>query len=204
MPNDPIHIVKLGGSLLDLPDLAARLSAVREARLDGNALLVVGGGASADVVRLINKHATLDESAAHWLCIRAMQLNAMLVQAVLPRSRMVKDRDNCDAAWGDGELAVMDPLPWLRRDEAAGRGVPHRWTFTSDSIAAHVATQLGAVKLTLLKSTLPTTDCGVGCAAGLGIVDDDFEQACRGVPAIDVINLRHDPPTAPAALRTLR
>ncbi len=43
----------------------------------------------------------------------------------------------------------------LEREDAIGVRVPHRWTFTSDSVAAHIATRVGAEKLTVLKSTLP-------------------------------------------------
>ena len=50
-----------------------------------------------------------------------------------------------------------------------------------------------ATCLTLLKSTLPKGECGPACAAGLGIVDEDFPEASKGVPAIELVNLRSQP-----------
>ena len=44
-------VYKLGGSLLSCVDLATRLRAVLEQRPDDRSLIVVGGGAAADVVR---------------------------------------------------------------------------------------------------------------------------------------------------------
>jgi hypothetical protein len=46
--------------------------------------------------------------------------------------------------------------------------------------------------LTLLKSTLPEKECGVSCAVGLGIVDEDFEVASAAVGRIELLNLRDD------------
>jgi len=188
-----IHVVKLGGSLLDLPELVARFTAWREAELGPRGVLVVGGGNAADVVRGFDKAFRLDEEAAHWLAVRAMQLNAHCLAAVLPRCRLVTNPIGCEIAWRAGDLAVIDPLTWLEREHAEGVPIPHRWTFTSDSIAAHVATRLNARQLTLLKSTLPKGDCGPECAAGLGVVDEDFPAVCGGVPHVQLVNLRELP-----------
>lgn len=198
-----IHVIKLGGSLLDVPDLVARFESFRAAEVGGAAgLLVVGGAASADVVRFFDRQFNIGAERGHWLAVRAMQFNAHVIAAVLPGCRLVCDEAEARAAWSSQLLAVVDPLEWLTRDEARGIAVPHRWSFTSDSIAAHLATQLKAARLTLLKSTLPRGECGVGCLAGLGMVDDDFELAAREVPVIEVVNLRAaDPAAASARLR---
>ena len=90
-------------------------------------------------------------------------------------------------------MAVVEPWDWLSHEAADGVHVPHRCTFTSDSIAAHVATVLGAEKFTLLKSMMPQSECGLECAAGLGIVDEDFPEAAKTVPAIELVNLRSTP-----------
>lgn len=195
------HVIKLGGSLLDLPDLVQRFEAFARAHVHSSALLVVGGGRAADVVRAFDRQYGLDESQGHWLAIGAMQFNAQLVAAVLPDARMVAGPAECQAVWnrdpqprrGRGRgtcLAVMDPVAWLRRREAQGVTIPHQWTFTSDSIAAHVATQLGAARLTLLKSSLPAGACSVAAAAASGLVDAHFERASASLAHIDVVNLR--------------
>jgi hypothetical protein len=136
----------------------------------------------------------LDESAGHWLAIRAMQLNAHLIAAAMQSSEVVAKPQAIDVAHARGKLPLIDPLAWLEREAAEGVHVPHRWTFTSDSIAAHVAVRLKARKLTLLKSALPPGACGPAGAAGLGIVDDDFPAACAAIPSVELVNLRSEPP----------
>ena len=185
-------VLKLGGSLLDLPDLVERFQFVREAIAPGPALLVVGGAESAELVRQFDQQFQLGEECGHWLAVRAMQFNAHVVSAVLPLSTIVCDVVEAQEAWSRSRLAVVEPLAWLQKEERDGRGVPHRWSFTSDSIAAHIATRLAAARLILLKSTLPPRgQCGPDCVAGLGIVDADFPAASKDVPAIELINLRH-------------
>jgi aspartokinase-like uncharacterized kinase len=188
MSDPAIHVVKVGGSLLDLPDLPARLTAYIDT-LEQCVAMIVGGGRAADLVRGFNKLHQLDETDGHWLAVRAMQLNAHMVMTQLPNAQLVRDTDDCRAAWAANKVALVDPMAWVDH-------VPHRWTFTSDSIAAHVATRLQATKLTLLKSTLPKGDCGIACATGLGMVDEDFDAASRDVAYIELVNLRARPPAS--------
>ncbi len=203
----PKHVIKLGGSLLDLPDVLSRLARFVEAEPAAHRLIVVGGGDAADVVRLFDAKFGLDEEAAHWLAIRAMELNAHCVAAVMKDSAMrraplVSSPEACARAWeGDAEsLLIMDPLRWLQREHEQGVTIPHCWSFTSDSIAAHVATVLGAERLTLLKSTLPPEGCDIRASAAAGVIDGDFEAASASVPWVELVNLRAEP----AARRTLR
>jgi 5-(aminomethyl)-3-furanmethanol phosphate kinase len=201
------HVIKLGGSLLDLPDVLSRLARFVEAEPAARRLIVIGGGDAADVVRLFDAKFGLDEEAAHWLAIRAMELNAHCIAAVMkdsqPRSAsLVSSPDACVRAWerDASSLLIMDPLRWLQDEHARGVTIPHRWSFTSDSIAAHVATVLGAERLTLLKSTLPAEGCDLRAAAAAGVIDGDFEAASASVPWVELVNLRAEP----AARRTLR
>lgn len=191
-----IHVIKLGGSLLDLPDVVARFARYRRQHTGPCALLVVGGGAAADAVRALDRRLHLGEETAHWLAVRAMQINAHALAAVLPGCpgcpgcRLVDDASACSAAWDAGELAVLDPLPWLMEEARRGVNIPHRWSFTSDSIAAHVAVGLGASRLTLLKSALPADACDAQAAAKLGLVDADFPRVSQGIACVELVNLR--------------
>ena len=195
-----VHVVKLGGSLLDLPDLTDRLRAFLEAYGGERLALVVGGGARADTVRRLDQQQHLGEEAAHWLALEALEENARQVAAAMPRSRLVRDPAGSAAAWAAGDVAVIEPLAWLQREHAAGKTIPHRWTFTSDSVTAHLAAQLGALRLTLLKSALPDSPGSVVEAIEQGIVDPDFARASAKVPRIELVNLRAVPP-ATCALR---
>lgn len=192
-----IHVVKLGGSLLDLPGLIDRFNAWRRTQEPDAMLLVVGGGRVADAVRSFDKIHGLGESLGHAHAVAAMRFNADMLRRKLDDAQWVHDTPSCEAVWTKGGLALLEPVAWLERDEeeekkreATGSGVPRRWSFTSDSIAAYLADRLDADRLTLLKSTLPKGDCGVRCAAGLGMVDDDFAEASAGLPHIAMVNLR--------------
>jgi len=194
-----IHVVKFGGSLLDpsgLPDLIERFEHWRHRELQGPTLLVVGGGVSADVVRDFDAAFHLGEERSHWLALRAMQFNAHLFAAVIPNTAIADGLEACERIWRSGQLAIADALPWLERDEARGIAVPHRWSFTSDSVAAHLATQLNASRLTLLKSTLPPPETTRQMATEIGIVDASFAEASASLPQIEMVNLRSSQPTS--------
>lgn len=191
MSDGPVHVVKLGGSLLDLPDLPGRLAAYLETLSPLRALLVVGGGSAADIVRAFDRAHGLDEQAAHWLAIRAMQLNAHLLVRGIRKAELVRDQEQCASAWRAQRMAVMDPLPWLEAEAQRGVTIPHRWQFTSDSIAAHTAQQLKAARLTLLKSTLPGESAlTIAEAARLGLVDEELPRTAKGLAHVELINLR--------------
>lgn len=191
----PIHVIKMGGSLFDMRDLPQRFETFLQSCADHHLVLIAGGGRAADLVREFDKTFSLGEETGHWLAVRAMQLNTYLLAALLPRCRTVLDFDGCLAAWQVADVALIDPLRWLE-DEEHTRGVTisHRWTCTSDSIAAHLAHQIGAPRLTLLKSVLPKTGGDIPCAARLGMVDEQFDHASKAIPHIEIVNLRADPP----------
>lgn len=189
-----IQVVKLGGSLLGLPDLPARLDAYRQMHMTPRSALVVGGGSAADTVRQFDQHHRLGQEAGHWLAIHAMRFNTYLVASILPRCRIVVDTEACTGAWANGDLPIIDPLAWLENEHRSGVTIPHRWSFTSDSIAAHIATRLGARRLALLKSTLPDDPCDVTTAVRLGMTDGDFEAASATIPHVELVNLRALPP----------
>lgn len=188
------HVVKLGGSLLELPDLIRRLRRWSDRQAYTRTLLIVGGGRAADTVRLFDRRDQLDEEAGHWLAVRAMSFNAHLVASVLPGCEVVGDLEACRGVWDCGLIAVPDSYCWLRGEEDRGIAVPHVWGLTSDSIAAHLAMRVGASCLTLLKSTLPAGPVGVTGAIDAGLIDACFESASKGVCSIKVVNLRESPP----------
>ena len=128
------------------------------------------------------------------LAVRAMQLNTYLIASLMPDCQMVSAFDGCRRAWDRRAMPLVDPIRWLENEQAAGITIPHRWTFTSDSIAAHLAAQIGSKKLSLLKSDGPRGNCDVVWASQHGLVDRDFVTAAAPVSAIDLVNLRKRPP----------
>src|SRR5262249_21445135 len=113
--SDDLVVVKVGGSLFDLPDLGARLRGWLERLSAVRGLLVPGGGPTADVVRAFDCSHGLGEETAHWLAVRSLTLNAHFLQALVPGAAVVPrphDRPPVRPA-----LAVLDPHPFLQEDE---------------------------------------------------------------------------------------
>ena len=79
-----LRIVKVGGSLFDLPDLASRLRQWLAAQGPATSVLVAGGGALADEVRHWHEWHGLSEEDSHWLCVDLLDVTAGLLHALLP------------------------------------------------------------------------------------------------------------------------
>jgi aspartokinase-like uncharacterized kinase len=169
-------IVKVGGSLFDMPNLRDKLRAWLAQFGDNPVLLVPGGGSAADAIRFLDQTHQLGEEASHWLAIQAMSLNAHFLHALLPDTRLVSalsDLASTARGW-----FVLDALPFFRADEARSDHLPHGWNVTSDSLAVCVATILQAGELILLKSVDWSGNDWVDASCN-GIVDPYFPEAMR-------------------------
>ena len=188
-------VYKLGGSLLLLDDLAARLRAVLNQRPDDQLLIVVGGGSAADVVREWSVVHSLNEVEAHWLALRSLSLNRALVHRLLPELREVSSREDALRELDSRTPLLLDVEACLL---AAERGqlcpLPKCWGVTSDSIAAWVAQDWAADELVLLKSTGLPDEPSLGVVAGRGLVDPHFPLVAPGVPRVSWCNLREAAP----------
>lgn len=182
-------VLKLGGSLLDLPELRQRLDDVLRRYNVAPCLLVVGGGAAADMVRGWDRLHELGDETAHRLALEAMSLNARFVSALLPQANFVADLRECENPWQSRRPAVIDPALFVPSLEATCRDpLPHTWEATSDSISAWIASQLDADRLVLLKST-DSPDGGL-LSSKSHHVDAAFDVMCHRVGHVEWINLR--------------
>ncbi len=164
-------VVKVGGSLYDLPDLGPRLRRWLSAHAPREVVIVPGGGPAADAVRALDRVHRLGEETAHWLALRALSLNANLLRALLGRrAAIVWSAAQCRQRWGAGRVPVVAPWEFCRADDRHPGALPHTWAATSDSVAARVAVVLGAAELVLLKSAPPPAADVAAWAAG-GYVD---------------------------------
>jgi len=190
-----ITVVKVGGSLYDLPDLGLRLRRFLHALDAGRIVLIPGGGASADVVRAWDQQHQLGEERAHWLALRALTFNAHFLADLLS-VRVVDDpRERQEGP------VVLDAYAFAHADETRPGALPHTWDVTSDSIAARVAVVTGAKRLYLLKSvTMPPGVCWHE-AARRGLVDKHFLNVLAEVGCLEVqfVNLRALSATCEAA-----
>jgi aspartokinase-like uncharacterized kinase len=188
-------VVKVGGSLFDLPDLGPRLrrwlDADARVRPPSAVLLVPGGGPTADVVRDLDRRHGLGDEAAHWLALRAMTLNAHFLAELLPPTVVVGEMVEPGP-----RVRILDALAFVRDDERRqGRIVlPHTWDAGSDAVAARVAVATGARRLVLLKSTtiaIPEVDWED--VSRRGLVDPLFASVLRAAPCeleVSAVNLR--------------
>src|SRR5262245_15163731 len=129
----PLLVLKVGGSLYDLPDLGARLRALLASLSESDRLLVPGGGETADVVRGFDARFGLGPERAHWLALEACSLNARLLLHLVPEAHLVADPALCRG------VCVLDPLAFARLDEQRPDHLPHCWDATSDSVAGRAA-----------------------------------------------------------------
>ncbi len=191
-PPAPTAVVKLGGSLLDLPDLAQRLDQLRP-DWGARPLVVVGGGRAADLVRAWDQQQQLGEERSHWLALDALDLTARLVESVWSESCVART-DEYVSVWEQGRVPLVHAREWF---EAALReglpSPPYTWETTTDTIAAWIASLTKAKSLWLLKSVpVPTS---MTQATDQALVDSQFTVWVPYGTTIHWINLREMTPT---------
>jgi len=186
-----VRVVKVGGSLLDLPDLPKRMRCWLEAQTEAHQVLIVGGGRLVEQVR--QGHAG-DEVAAHWLCVDLMRLTAEFLHDRLPEVPLVEDFSELQSRLALPGSTLFSVANWLRHQELQqiGTRLPQSWEVTSDAIAARLAVVAGADELVLLKSALPDfvpPDDIAGLSA-TGFVDPMCARLASELPPCRVVNLR--------------
>lgn len=169
------RVVKVGGSLFELSRMGELLTRWLESNSDMQNILVVGGGRVANLVR--ENSETLSNERSHEIACLAMRFTAKLV------SHIVNQCDPCrDYAELLGVLEpviVFDSYDWI----LAQPNVPASWDFTSDSIAARLATEIDADELVLIKSRMGEID-------ELPFVDACFAEESKSVKSIRVCTLK--------------
>jgi aspartokinase-like uncharacterized kinase len=186
-------VVKVGGSLFDLPDLGRRLQNWLARQATAAILLIPGGGPAAEVVREYDRLFGLGEEQAHWLALMALALNAQLLSSLLPQAEVVPDIQALAPLWRDGKVPVLDGYSFARLDEGKAGALPHCWTVTSDSLAARIARVMGAGELLLLKSTSLPAGMDWTEAGKRGLVDAHFTEVVGTSLPVRFINFRSCP-----------
>ncbi len=189
-----LAVVKIGGSLYDLPDLGPRLRRWLAVHDGGShVVLVPGGGALVEVLRRLDHCHGLGEETSHWLALRALTVNAHFLASLLPPAYVIGDVDELPRAWDKGLLPVLDLHEFATADESRCGRLPHTWAVTSDALSARVAVVLQARQLVLLKSTTIPPNIDWREAGRLGLVDAQFSEVLRDAQAdlyVRAVNLR--------------
>jgi aspartokinase-like uncharacterized kinase len=161
-------VVKLGGSLAESGGLTnCLLTAERRYRSQG-LIIVPGGGAFAEQVRIAQRQWRFDDRTAHEMAVLAMQQTALMCQALNPRLTLVTSVNDFDNRTG-----AMVWSPAIAELNAAG--IRPSWAITSDSLAAWLTRAVSARELILVKSV----DIA---GSGLDQVDDAFADFIRAAP----------------------
>jgi len=145
---EPVRVViKVGGSLIqEAPELVNRLvkefgsgspgsDAKNPEKASFSILIVPGGGIFADAVRRADESFGLGDDAAHWMAILGMEQYACYLQ---DKSRATGTDSIKELASG---VSILFPYRLLKAEDP----LPHSWDVTSDTIAAWVARQTGAM-----------------------------------------------------------
>jgi 5-(aminomethyl)-3-furanmethanol phosphate kinase len=188
----PVRVVKIGGSLFRFAAFVQAWDRWLAEQPPAVNVLIAGGGQLADVIRQADAAWGLGDEAAHWLCVDVLAVSARLVAATLKKARLETDWDRLRQSLeaGDGrQPIVFCPVQFLQQIEQRfpPQPLPHRWSVTSDSIAARIAGVLSADELVLLKSADPPAQA----ADQPPYVDRYFVTAAAGLNRVRFVNLRH-------------
>jgi 5-(aminomethyl)-3-furanmethanol phosphate kinase len=194
-------LIKVGGSLLDWPELPGRLAALLDAQwghaacLRDKAVLIAGGGPFADLIRTMDQTHDLGDQKAHRLAIRSLDLTAELLAALLPGFAVVHRPEDLWASRNLGQVPIVAAGRFLEEvDDCGPDPLGASWDVTSDSIAARIAVLLGAKRLVLLKSIGLSADIDRGEAARLGLVDAMFPRIASELEVVELVCLRDAEP----------
>jgi aspartokinase-like uncharacterized kinase len=195
MTPQPSSIVKLGGSLLGLPDLAARLANFLGDFGRPRPILVAGGGEAVELLRRWDRIYGLGEEASHWIALRMLSITARVLEGLHADLALASSPDDCRLLWARGKVPVYDAFHFIADiDEDDSDPLPRRWRVTSDSIAARMAVTFGAPELILLKSASLPERITFAEAAEARLVDAHFPQVAPAIRRVVAVNLRAEEP----------
>jgi aspartokinase-like uncharacterized kinase len=193
-----IRVVKVGGSLFDLPDLGQRLRQWLERQRPAHNVLIAGGGPLVEQIRAWHADEPIEDAAAHWMCVDLLTVTAHMLHAWLPEIPLVEDDCLLCQRVGEPGATIFGPAPWMRHSEPGlpGTWLPSNWETTSDSIAGRLAAALLADEFVLMKSALPRrkTSRELSALAAVGYIDSVLAQMAPELPSTRLVNLRALPP----------
>lgn len=189
-----MRVVKLGGSLGESPCLRPWLETLITHGA-GQVVVVPGGGGFADQVRRSQAHWGTDDRSAHLMALLAMEQFGLLMTAICPALRPVRDESGLRASLASGHVPVWLPSAMAGADER----IPANWSVTSDSLSLWLAAILGAQRVLLVKSVpLPHDVRDADAAVRAGLVDRAFTDflSAAGCPVNWLTGAEYDRFTA--------
>lgn len=142
-------VVKLGGSTAGHEEMREWIDVLVTAGLP--LVIVPGGGAFAEQVRISQRSLHFSDAAAHDMAILAMDQFGIVIAECHPRLSVAASIEDFRQAWNAGKVPVWLPSSMTRGAEE----IPRSWDVTSDSLAAWLCEQIGAERLLLIKQVDP-------------------------------------------------
>lgn len=165
-----VTVLKLGGSLCTSPLLEEWLAAITVFARQRDVIVVPGGGAYADLVRVQQQHQGFDDLTAHRQALLAMCQTGYWLMEKCPALKPINDSDKVSSQLGQGV-----PLLWLPLELLDDTSIPASWDFTSDSIALWLAGKLKAPHMLLLKMRTLDAETGLTDYINKGLIDKGFQ-----------------------------
>ena len=181
-------IVKLGGSLSQSDNLVKCLNRVEQNYPDRAVVIVPGGGAFADQVRLAQHHWQFDDKTAHRMAILAMQQMALLFNGIKSNFTIANSLLDIQKQLHKQKIVIWSPNI-VELDKAA---IQASWDITSDSLAAWLAKALSATELILVKSANIDANLSLEQLAKQNVIDKGFcDLVIQATFKILVVNQQH-------------
>jgi len=182
-----VIVIKLGGSLTHSKALINCFNKIQQRYQSRAVIIVPGGGAFADQVRLAQQQWQFDEFTAHHMAILAMQQMALMFNGLAPHWLIVSSLSELQLPIHLNKTLIWSPNS-VELDQS---GVPASWDITSDSLAAWLAKQVSATELILVKSAAIDPQASLEQLVAQKIVDQGFcQQVQEALFSIQVVNQR--------------
>ena len=163
-------IVKLGGSLSQSDRLINCLNKIEQNPMKKNIVIVPGGGAFANQVRVAQQCWQFDDITAHRMAILAMQQMALLIKGLKNHFDIAHSIKEIPDRLLKHSVVIWSP-DVVELDNAT---IPASWDITSDSLAAWLAKTLSAKELFLVKSAPINSSLNLKQLAEQDIIDQGF------------------------------
>ncbi len=187
----PATIIKLGGSLFDLPDLGTRLEDFLEHHHFPNPIFIPGGGPFADAVRELDHLHHLGDAASHEIGTHTLSLSSRFVASLSVRFVLTALPEEFDRCWTRQSIPIFDAAAMTLNHSP----LPSSWDVTSDSIAAWICSLHPKSQLVLVKSVDLPKGLSYRDATQAGLVDQYFPNIAGNLTHISWCNLRSESPT---------
>jgi aspartokinase-like uncharacterized kinase len=139
-------VIKIGGSLAEDPErLKSLCRNLSELAKKHSIAVVPGGGKFADVVRDVDTRLRLSSFISHRMAILAMDQFGLLLSQFIPDSCATYVLDDVKQLSEVRAVPIFLPSRLMFKEDP----LENSWNVTSDSIAAYVASRLGAKKVVL-------------------------------------------------------